>query len=376
MHLPDTFASSDALASDTQQIRAQLTLQRPEFCLQVDLELPGQGVTVIFGPSGSGKTTLLRCLAGLEQANGTVVINAKTWQDSRKNLWVPTWSRRLGYVFQEASLFEHLSVRDNLLYGIKRTSQRNNPTTLADTIALLGIEHLLERTVDQLSGGERQRIAIARALATEPEVMLLDEPLAALDMSRKRDILPWLERLHRTLRIPMVYVTHSLDELTRLADYVVCLHEGQVEQQGPLAHILTDTRFTQRTGAEAGSVLEGVVIQHDVSFHLTQIRMGDSTLWMPSPEEPCAPGTRLRLHVHANDVLLMTCAPNDSTLCSGFHARIERISKDTHPAYHLVHLVNSDQRLLARVTRKWLTSQSIKEHMTVWVHVNAGMGTR
>ncbi len=209
----------------------RLRVPREGFLLDVDLPLPASGITVLFGASGSGKTTVLRCVAGLERAEqGRVQIGAELWQDETQRVFVPTWRRALGYVFQEASLFEHLTVQGNLQFGLKRTSAP--AAGLVAAIELLGIGHLLARWPAQLSGGERQRVAIARALATQPRLLLLDEPLAALDAARKQEILPWLERLRDELKMPMLYVTHSADELARLADHLVVLEQGRVKTQG------------------------------------------------------------------------------------------------------------------------------------------------
>ncbi len=218
-----------------QGIEARFHVDWPGFALQVDLHLPAGGVTAFFGHSGSGKTTLLRCIAGLERApKGRLVVNGELWQEEGQ--WLPTHKRSIGYVFQEASLFPHLSVLGNLQYGMKRISdpQRVN---LHQVVELLGIGHLLARKPESLSGGERQRVGIARALAVSPRLLLMDEPLAALDLKRKREILPYLERLHDELDIPVLYVSHSPDEVMVLADYIVVLDEGQVLAEGLPADI-------------------------------------------------------------------------------------------------------------------------------------------
>ena len=207
-------------AGDAFDVR--LRLPRADFELSVDLQLPARGITVLFGTSGSGKTSVLRSVAGLERAReARVVVAGEVWQDDAAGVFLPTHQRALGYVFQEASLLAHLDVQGNLRYGMKRTRSPQAAQTLQQAIELLGIGHLLERQVGQLSGGERQRVAIARALATAPKVLLLDEPLAALDLARRQEILPWLEALRDELSIPMLYVTHSADELARLADHLV-----------------------------------------------------------------------------------------------------------------------------------------------------------
>ena len=197
-------------------IDARFRLDWPGFSLNVDLTLPGRGVTALFGHSGSGKTTLLRCIAGLERApQGRLAVDGEVWQDA--GCWLPPHKRPIGYVFQEASLFAHLTVLGNLRYGLKHISGAQR-VSLDHAIELLGIAHLLDRKPDLLSGGERQRVGIARALAVSPRLLLMDEPLAALDLKRKQEILPYLERLHDELSIPVLYVSHSTDEVARLAD--------------------------------------------------------------------------------------------------------------------------------------------------------------
>jgi molybdate transport system ATP-binding protein len=225
------------------QIQLRLSLARGSFALCVDIEVPAQGITVFFGPSGSGKTTLLRCVAGLERPQGRIAIGAEVWQDSSTQVFTPTWARDLGYVFQEASLFEHMDVKANLSFGVKRIAKPAAKQALDSAITLLGIEHLLNRPTQGLSGGERQRVAIARALATQPKILLLDEPLASLDLARRQEILPWLESLHKELKIPVLYVTHSMQELTQLADHVVLLNQGAVQLHGPLATVFANPEF-------------------------------------------------------------------------------------------------------------------------------------
>ncbi len=209
------------------ELYARLKVQYSGFSLDVDLALPGRGITALFGQSGSGKTTILRCIAGLEKARDAFIsVNGEVWQDDAKDFFVPTHKRSLGYVFQEASLFPHLSVRSNLDYGRKRAGKKDDKV-FEHTITLLGIGHLLDRLPEKLSGGESQRVAIARALLTEPKLLLMDEPLSALDARRKEEILPYIERIQSTLSIPILYVSHQPDEVMRLADHLVLLAEGR-----------------------------------------------------------------------------------------------------------------------------------------------------
>ena len=236
-------------------IAARFQLAWPGFSLDVDLRVPATGVTALYGPSGSGKTTLLRCVAGLERAaSGFLAIGDEIWQDQTR--FVPTHQRALGYVFQDAALFPHLSVQENLEFGLRRIAAGERRVSLDEAVDLLGIRPLLSRRPGRLSGGERQRVAIARALAVSPRLLLLDEPLAALDLARKREILPYLQRLHETLQIPVLYVTHSPDEVARLADHLVVLEQGRVLADLPVQQFfdqsLLEERFPQASAFVKG----------------------------------------------------------------------------------------------------------------------------
>ena len=283
----------DALAID-------LSLARPGFDLQAALSLPARGITVVFGASGAGKTTLLRCVAGLERASGRVVVAGQVWQDSARGLFVPTWQRDLGYVFQEASLFDHLNVQRNLEFGIRRVNKPGAAKALHDAVELLGIAHLGRRMPGELSGGERQRVAIARALATEPALLLLDEPLASLDAPRRREIFPWLERLRDGLSIPMLYITHASDEVARLASHLVIMEQGRVRSSAALEQVLADPDSARRAGQELGAVLEAVVIERDAHFQQARVGLQGASLWISDPG--LAPGQTLRLRILARDV--------------------------------------------------------------------------
>ena len=263
-------------------IHARFKLDWPGFSLDVDLDLPARGVTALFGHSGSGKTTLLRCIAGLERApGGYVAIDGEVWQDADR--FLPTHQRPLGYVFQEASLFQHLSARGNLEYGRKRAKGVMGRAALDHVIELLGIGALLERRPDQLSGGERQRVAIARALAVKPRLLLMDEPLAALDLARKQEILPYLERLHDELEIPILYVSHSPDEVARLADHIVVMQAGRSVASGPLVETLARLDLPIRLGEDAGVVLDAVVEERDTQWQLARAAFAsnaDASVWV------------------------------------------------------------------------------------------------
>ncbi|MDP3617733.1 MAG: molybdenum ABC transporter ATP-binding protein, partial [Rhodoferax sp.] len=274
-------------------IQARFHLNWPGFTLDVDLDLPARGVTALFGHSGSGKTTLLRCIAGLERApQGRLAIDGDIWQD--EGHWRPTHKRPLGYVFQEASLFPHLTVMGNLRYGLRRTSGARQ-VSLEQAIELLGIGPLLERKPDRLSGGERQRVGMARALALSPRLLLMDEPLAALDHQRKQEILPYLERLHCELDIPVIYVSHAQDEVARLADHIVVMDAGRAIAAGPLTETLARLDLPIRLGEDAGVVLDAVVAERDASWHLARVEFPGGSLWVRDSGHACGQPVRMRI---------------------------------------------------------------------------------
>jgi molybdate transport system ATP-binding protein len=349
--------------------RLRLQLQRADFALDVDLELPGQGITVLFGVSGSGKTSLLRCVAGLERTPGALVsIAGETWQDDAAGVYLPTWQRPLGYVFQEASLFEHLTVRGNLQFGLKRT-QGGDTSALSAAIDLLGIGALLERTTQQLSGGERQRVAIARALATQPRLLLLDEPLAALDHARRQDILPWLERLRDELKIPMLYVTHSSDEVTRLADTLVVLDAGQVKACGPVAEVLAGLDIPVVLGDEAGALLSARIETRDERWQLAQLAFNGGSLWVRDTGLPL--GRAVRVRVLARDVSIALDKPSQTSIQNLLPCVVLAMGPDAHPSQALVRLVCGESVLLARVTARAVDELELAPGKQVWAQVKS-----
>ena len=352
----------------------RLRVPRDGFTLDVDLQLPDRGITVLFGPSGSGKTTLLRCVAGLERApEGRVVIGGAVWQDEARGLFQPTWQRPLGYVFQEASLFEHLDVAGNLRFGMRRSGGRQGREVLEQAIELLGLQTLLQRRAHDLSGGERQRVAIARALATQPRLLLLDEPLAALDAARKADILPWLEALHERLSLPMLYVTHAPQDLVRLADKVVVLEAGRVKAAGPVASVLTGLDAPALPHEEVGALLAGEVAQRDAQWQLSRVVFPGGALWMPDGDRPM--GERVRLRVLARDVSVTTTEPQDTSIQNHLPGVVVAWADDTHPSQVLLQVRLDDGRgtstVLARVTRKALDGLQLQPGRPVWVQVKS-----
>lgn len=353
-------------------IEVRLKLNYPGFALEVDLKLPGRGVTALYGHSGSGKTTCLRCIAGLERAeDGFVQINDQVWQDSRSGLFVPPHKRALGYVFQEASLFPHLSVRANLEFGFKRIARHQRRVDLAHATELLGIAHLLDRRPQHLSGGERQRIGIARALLTSPQLLLMDEPLAALDSKRKNEILPYLERLHDELDIPVLYVSHAQDEVARLADHIVLLSDGQVLASGPIGETLARLDLPMALGDDAGVVINGSVSAYDAHYQLLTLQLPDSALSMRVAHAPLALGKQLRIKVQARDVSLSLQAQEPSSILNRLPVTVTgEISADNN-AHVLVRLDAGGTPLLARITRFSRDQLQLHPGQALWAQIKA-----
>jgi molybdate transport system ATP-binding protein len=351
----------------THPITARFQLDYGNFTLDVDLQLPGTGITVLFGPSGSGKTTLLRCIAGLQHApQGFLEINGKVWQDSERCLFLPTHKRPLGYVFQEANLFPHLTVAGNLHFGLKRIAKPAGAVDLQHILELLGIDHLLKRMPDRLSGGERQRVAIARALALNPEVLLMDEPLASLDFKRKQEILPFLSRLHQQLAIPVLYVTHSQQEVAQLADNLVILAEGRVLASGPLSETLSRLDVPLAQDREASAVWRVTVVEHETDYHLTRVAFGGGSLSLPIVD--AAIGTPVRVQIYARDVSIALEAPNATSILNVLPATITGLADD-RAGQSVVRLQVGTQSLLAHITRKSALLLNLQIGMAVYVQI-------
>jgi len=329
-------------------IEARFQIDRGEFKLDVDLNIPSQGVSSLLGPSGCGKTTLLRAIAGLESsAKGFLKVDDVIWQNDKH--FIPPHQRSLGYVFQEASLFSHLSVRGNLEYGLKRVPKAENKISMDKAIELLAISHLLERKTDQLSGGERQRVAIARALAASPKILLLDEPLAALDLAHKQDIMPYLESLHNELDIPVIYVSHSPDEVARLANHLILLEAGSVKATGAIGDMLTQLDLPLAHGADAEALIEAVVTEHDDEYDLTYMDFAGGRFTVARKELPV--GQAVRVRVAARDVSLTLEHQSGTSILNIFPATIDEITSEGNTQV-TVRLLVEGVPLLSRITRK------------------------
>jgi molybdate transport system ATP-binding protein len=349
-------------------IQARFRLDYPGFGLDVDLDLPGQGVTALFGPSGSGKTSLLRCMAGLVRAgDARMDVNGETWQHG--STFLAPHRRALGYVFQEASLFEHLSVQGNLDFGRSRVPLALQRVASDRAIDLLGLGHLLARRPQGLSGGERQRVAIARALLTSPRLLLMDEPLAALDQQRKNEFMPYLQRLNAELDIPVVYVSHSPDEVARLADHLVVLDGGRVMACGPLAQTLSRLDLPISQGEDAGVVLNAVVAERDEPWHLARVDFEGGHLWVRDAGQ--AIGQPVRVRILARDVSISLQRQSDTSIQNILPATIAGISEEGHPSLSVLRLDLGPSALLARLTRRSAASLNLAPGMPVWVQIKA-----
>ncbi|WP_093991013.1 molybdenum ABC transporter ATP-binding protein [Flavimaricola marinus] len=318
-----------------------------EFSLDVAFEAP-QGVTALFGRSGAGKTTVVDAVAGLMRPDeGRVVVDGRVLQDAAARIWLPPHKRRVGYVFQEGRLFPHLTVRGNLEYGL-RFNAGAGPSV--DEVAdLLGIASLLERRPSRLSGGEKQRVAIGRALMARPAMLLMDEPLAALDGPRKAEILPYLARLRDETKVPILYVSHALDEVAQLATTLVLIEEGGVRACGPVAEVLSDPALVPQLGVRgAGAVLSATVVAHDPDG-LTELACAGGRLFVPALAEPV--GQRLRLRIEAQDVMIALDRPEGISALNILSGVVTALRQGDGPGA-VVQIAVGEELLLARITRR------------------------
>ncbi len=319
----------------------------PTVTMDMAFEVPSPGITVLFGPSGSGKSTIISAAAGLLRPDECrIAVDGKVLADTEAGIWLPPERRGVGLVFQDAKLFPHMSVLTNLRFGMRRAPP--GPVKLNEIVDLLGIAPLLARRPNTLSGGERQRVAIGRALLAQPNLLLMDEPLASLDAPRKAEILPFLARLKTALRLPVLYVTHAPDEVSRLADNLVLIEAGRVLACGPLSEIAAraDLPFGQRD--DAGAVLAAVVAAHDAARGLTRLDAAGVSLVVPLIDTPA--GTALRIRIPAREVILAGRAPEAISVQNAVPGRVLRIADEPDRRSVLVEVALAEGTLLARVT--------------------------
>ncbi|OXY83034.1 molybdenum ABC transporter ATP-binding protein [Oceanimonas doudoroffii] len=328
-------------------ISARFKLVRPGFCLDAAFEQPSTGVTALFGPSGCGKTTLLRCLAGLERADGELWLNGESLHG------LPVHRRRFGYVFQEASLFNHLSVRDNLLYGWRRLPKGITRPNVNEVVGWLGLSHLLAQGAASLSGGQRQRVAIGRALLTAPRLLLLDEPLSALDTQAKREILPWIEGLSARAGVPVFYVTHAPDEVERLADRVIFMARGRTTQVEPLQQAMARPDSTLFVEQGAASILEGT-LEAELEDGRTPFAFNGQTLWLVHARRQG--GERARVRIQASDVSLALAPVAGVSILNQLPLRLVVLHQLGEGRVLVDGKLDGGQRLLAEVSA-WSAGQ-------------------
>lgn len=343
----------------------RLAFPGDKFALDAEFSLPMDRVTAIFGPSGSGKTTLLRCIAGLQRSRGELFFGDACWQQGRHSL--PCHRRPIAYVFQEASLFPHLSVASNLRYAQRRAAPQ--APALEEVVALLDLAALMSHHPDQLSGGERQRVAIARALLIGPELLLMDEPLSGLDDRRKAEILPYLETLCRASNIPILYVSHSVDEVCRLADTLLMLENGKVSHYGPMEELLMQQVIARPGSADVSAVLRARVSRIDEQWQLAELAFNGGALWVQHNDE--ALGSEQRLRIRAQDVSISLSAHSDSSILNVLPCSITAISDEPVGAMQVLTLQLGSERLLARLTRRSIDHLGLTVGMSVFAQIKS-----
>ncbi|GAA6206903.1 molybdenum ABC transporter ATP-binding protein [Cognatishimia sp. WU-CL00825] len=338
------------------------------FCLNASFEAP-QGLTAIFGPSGSGKTSIVNALSGLlTPQQGRIVMNDAVFLDTSQRLVMPVHKRRLGYVFQDARLFPHMNVARNLDFGRRAQRLPKSKETFEQVLALLGLEGLLLRAPNQLSGGEKQRVAIGRALLSHPQLLLLDEPLAALDEARKQEIMPYLERLRDVSEIPILYVSHSVSEVARLATTVVAIQNGKVLRAGPAAQVFADPEAVPALGdAAAGAILEAKVTAHHADG-MTELSVDGARLFLP--QIAAQPGSALRVRVRAQDVMLSLSEPQGVSALNIIHGHISALSPGQNAGVW-VQIRCGSQVILSRVTQRSATALQLAQGMPIYAVIKS-----
>jgi molybdate transport system ATP-binding protein len=353
-------------------LSARFDLVFSKFHLQIAIDVPAEGIIAVFGPSGCGKTTFLRCLAGLERApTGVMSLGKYRWQNESQGRFLPLSQRPIGYVFQEPRLFPHLNVRANLQYGWKRTSASARRITLDQVVQVLAIERLLDRRPSSLSGGEQQRVAIGRALLTSPELLLMDEPLSSLDIQRKREILPFINRLDSEFHIPIVYVSHDLHEIVELAKTVVLLKEGKVVGSGPIEKVFAQLNLRHLIPeSHLGALVDTTVAEQDQEFGLTKLAFSGGYLHVPHQHRRIGEG--LRVQILAKDVSIISSPPSFKTsVLNLLQANVVEIG-EVNAEHPLVDIkLDIGCPLLATITRKSLAALRLQPGQRVHAQIKA-----
>ena len=343
----------------------------PEFAIDVDCEFAGDGISALFGPSGAGKSTIINAIAGLLRPDrGRIAIDGVCLTDTSAGVFVPPRQRRIGYVFQEPRLFPHLSVEKNLRFGWRRAPERASEDEISALIDLLGIADIRTRRPHALSGGEKQRVALARALLSNPRLLLLDEPLAALDHKRRDEILPYLERIRSEQQLPIIYVSHSIDEVTRLADTVHIVDAGRIVASGSIEDVFSRIDLYPVTGRfEAGTVIDGVIDQHDDGFHLTRIRCGDEQMVVPKIDG--REGDKVRIRVRARDIIVSRERPADISANNVIAGTVSAIRHDDGAFSDVQIQCGNSMRLIARITRQSAERLALADNIPVYAVIKS-----
>lgn len=350
----------------------KINIERPnlggtsDFSLDVEFEFPKSGVTALFGASGSGKTTVLRCLAGLEgHAKSIVNISNEIWSDDQ--ICLPAHKRSVGYVFQDAGLLPHLTVSKNLDYATKRSHQKCSERERSRIFSMLAIEHIMNKLPSQLSGGEKQRVSIARALLIKPKILLMDEPLASLDAKRKHEILPYLEKLHEHTEIPIIYVSHDLQEVAKLADYVVVIDEGRVIKADSVMATINDYRLSNIYHQELSSVIETEVEQIETQWKLSKVAIGQQHMWVVNNNDEV--GKKLRLNIAAKDISVATSKPTDTSVLNILAGQLIEVSTTDSSSKVILKVAVESRHLFAEISLKSLDRLSLKEGDNIWLQI-------
>lgn len=342
----------------------QIARSRP---LNFTFDIAAEGITAVFGVSGCGKTSLLRALAGLDRHSGSKLqMNNEIWQDD--NIFVAPHQRGIGYVFQESSLFDHLSVQGNIEYAYKRTTETARRFSPEKIIRLLGLQDLLTRKPALLSGGERQRVAIARALAASPKILLMDEPLSSLDQARKDELLPYIESLNKEMGVPIIYVSHSSEEIARLADQLILIEDGLVKASGPINELLTRADLSLAHRRQAESIILAEAEKYDEVFQLNYLRSDFGSFLVSGKKIQL--GKKIRLRLPAQDISLTLEAQKDTSILNIFPATIDELYPEDN-AQITVRLLINKTPVLARITLKSADNLDLQKGKTIFAQIKS-----